>query len=154
MEQKALEKPVIPRDELLRLADNVQLDEEVIEFLQEHAENFVDSVTEFACSLAKHRNSEKLESSDIQLALEQLWGLRVPCVGQDVPTLRKPTVSSSHLYRMQVIGNEQFSKGERGNKKVMKAIGKNKKNSEKVEKNNKKMDSKTMKREHVPQNDS
>ncbi|EME30686.1 transcription initiation factor TFIID subunit D1 [Galdieria sulphuraria] len=138
---------VISKNELQRLADDTQLEEEVVEFLQEHAETFVESVTDFACTLAKHRNSNKLESCDIQLALEQLWGMRVPCIGQTVPTLRKPSILPAHTYRMQVIDSEQNLKGERRSSSGGRVSGKIKKADPKANKPNKKGEIKACKKE-------
>jgi transcription initiation factor TFIID subunit 12 len=128
---------VISKSELQRLANDVQLDDQVVEFLQEHAETFVDSVTEFACMLAKHRNSNTLESCDIQLALEQLWGLRVPFIGQSVPTLKKPSVVPAHIYRMQVIDSEKYSKETRKTSSSGRTPGKTKR-TDKASKSNRK----------------
>ncbi|GJQ11743.1 hypothetical protein GpartN1_g3534.t1 [Galdieria partita] len=144
MEEK---NQVISKNELQRLADDIQLEEEVVEFLQEHAETFVESVTDFACTLAKHRNSNKLESCDIQLALEQLWGMRVPCIGQTVPTLRKPSVLPAHTYRLQVIDSEQYSKGERRTPSSGRGLGKIKKADLKANKLNRKGEVKPTKKE-------
>ena len=73
---------VIPRDRLQEIVAQVdsteRLDPDVEEALMEVAEDFVENVTTFACSLAKHRRSTVVEAQDVQLHLERSWNIVVP----------------------------------------------------------------------------
>lgn len=53
------------------------------QFLQEHADEFVESVTLAACRLARHRKSKTLDARDVALHLSRSWSLRVPGYGDD-----------------------------------------------------------------------
>lgn len=93
------------------VAPGERLDPDVEEFLQEHIEEFVDSVTEFACRLAKHRKSKVLEPRDIQLHLEKNWNIRVPGYGDDPRPAKRATPTSIHNIRMQAIAKTQQNHG-------------------------------------------
>nr|CAG4641334.1 EOG090X0HZC [Eulimnadia texana] len=91
--------------DLVREVDpNEQLDEEVEELLLQIADDFIESTVNAACSLAKHRQSNALEVSDVQLHLERQWNMWIPGFGTDElrPYKRAP-VTEAHKQRMALI---------------------------------------------------
>ncbi|KAF9480674.1 hypothetical protein BDN70DRAFT_856379 [Pholiota conissans] len=57
---------------------NVKIDPEVEDLLLNIADEFIDSVTNFSCRLAKHRGGDTLEVRDLQLHLERNHNIRIP----------------------------------------------------------------------------
>lgn len=94
---------------LQEVAPGETMDKEVEEFLQEHVDEFVDSVTEFSCRFAKHRNSRTLEARDVNLYLEKGWNIRVPGFGDDPKPVRRGAQAgpSAHAARLQAIAKLQ-----------------------------------------------
>lgn len=54
------------------------IDGDVEELLLDLADEFVSSVTSFACRLAKHRKTDSVDVKDVQLHLERNWNIRIP----------------------------------------------------------------------------
>ncbi|CAH2054264.1 unnamed protein product [Thlaspi arvense] len=91
--------------ELLQQIDpSEKLDPEVEDILSDIAEDFVESITTFGCSLAKHRKSDTLEAKDILLHVERNWNIRPPGFSSDeIKTFRKPLTTDIHKERLAVI---------------------------------------------------
>ncbi|KAH6914747.1 transcription initiation factor TFIID subunit A-domain-containing protein [Coprinopsis sp. MPI-PUGE-AT-0042] len=62
---------------------NVKVESEVEDLLLNIADEFIDSVTNFACRLAKHRGGDTLEVRDLQLHLERNHNIRIPGFASD-----------------------------------------------------------------------
>ncbi|OMO82147.1 Transcription initiation factor TFIID [Corchorus capsularis] len=81
-----------------------RLDPEVEDILVDIAEDFVDSITTFGCSLAKHRKSDTLEAKDILLHLERNWNMTLPGFsGDEIKTYKKPFTNEIHKERLAAI---------------------------------------------------
>ncbi|XP_059646710.1 transcription initiation factor TFIID subunit 12 isoform X3 [Cornus florida] len=81
-----------------------RLDPEVEDILVDIADEFVESITTFGCSLAKHRKSTTLEAKDILLHLERNWNMTLPGFrGDEIKSYRKPFASDIHKERLAVV---------------------------------------------------
>ncbi|CAH9071696.1 unnamed protein product [Cuscuta epithymum] len=103
-----------------------KLDPEVEDILVDIAEEFVESLTTFGCSLAKHRKSSTLEAKDILLHAERNWNISLPgFCGDEIRTYKKPLTTDIHRERLAAIkrsatktNNPKSSSGQGGNSKT------------------------------------
>lgn len=104
-EMKILSKQKL--SELAKLIDgDDRLDEEAARVMMLLADEFVDSVTQFACRLAKHRKSQIVEVKDVQMHLERNWGIRIASGGNDdfLPAGRgRKRPLESHKQRLAIV---------------------------------------------------
>lgn len=76
---------------------NEKLDPEVEDVLIDIAEDFIESVTTFACSLAKHRKSNTLEAKDVLLHAERSWNITLPGFsGDEIKLYKKQHINDIH----------------------------------------------------------
>ncbi|QRV76653.1 Transcription initiation factor TFIID subunit A [Ceratobasidium sp. AG-Ba] len=62
---------------------DVKVEPEAEQFLLQAADDFIESVTQFACRVAKHRGSDTLEVKDLQLHLERNYDIHIPGFATD-----------------------------------------------------------------------
>lgn len=106
---------------------NVKIEPEVEDLLLNIADEFVDSVTNFACRLARHRGADTLDVRDLQLHLERNHNIRIPGFASDetrislsqssaapppVATTKKTTQGTHMTLRSQRLAQVQHTKRE------------------------------------------
>lgn len=90
--------------DLARFVDGLnRLDDESYELILQIADEFIESVTNFGCKLAKHRKSLQLEAKDILFHLEKSWDLHIPGFSEEVKPKKKRTLSESHKQKLEIV---------------------------------------------------
>ena len=91
--------------ELLQEIDpRATLDEDVEDILLQIADDFIESVVNSSCQIAKHRKSNVLEVRDIQMHLERNWNMWVPGYGtEDFKQSKKLGSTEAHKQRLALI---------------------------------------------------
>ncbi|PVV03816.1 hypothetical protein BB560_001702 [Smittium megazygosporum] len=93
------------------ISPNERIEPDVENLLCDIADEFVESVVDFACKLAKHRKSNTLEAKDIQLHLEKNWNIRVPGFSaEEIRSVRKSNFPSSYQQRLNAINSAKSLK--------------------------------------------
>jgi transcription initiation factor TFIID subunit 12 len=75
---------------------NVRIEPEVEDLLLQIADEFIDSVTNFGCRLAKHRGGDTLEVKDLQLHLERNHNIRIPGFASDDTRIALSQAAGAH----------------------------------------------------------
>lgn len=89
------------------------IDGDVEELLLDLADEFISSVTGFACRLAKHRKVDSVDVRDVQLHLERNWNIRIPGYAMDeIRSTRKWQPNSTYN---QKISGVEIAKSINGN---------------------------------------
>uniref|UniRef100_A0A7S0SVC0 Transcription initiation factor TFIID subunit 12 domain-containing protein n=1 Tax=Mantoniella antarctica TaxID=81844 RepID=A0A7S0SVC0_9CHLO len=106
----------LPRHSLKELLKQVApgevVDPAVEDFLLDVADDFVDSVTMFACKLAVHRKSEALETKDIVVHLERAWDMVLPGLeSNELQEYKEPAQARAHKRRMVEVRRAITSSG-------------------------------------------
>ncbi|KAJ8466252.1 hypothetical protein OPV22_028804 [Ensete ventricosum] len=100
------------RELVSQIDPSEKLDSEVEDVLVEIAEDFVESVATFSCSLAKHRKSTTLEAKDILLHVERNWNMMLPGYGGDeIKCYKKQFTNDIHKERLAVIKKSMAATG-------------------------------------------
>jgi transcription initiation factor TFIID subunit 12 len=70
----------------------------------EVADEFIDSVLQQSCKIARHRKGQMLEVRDVQLHLERNWNIRIPGYSsEEVRNVKKYTPTQGHIAKVNTV---------------------------------------------------
>jgi transcription initiation factor TFIID subunit 12 len=79
-----------------------------VQLVNELVSEFVDTVTSYACKMAKLRKAENIDIKDIQLILERNYNIRIPGYqGDEIRTVRKFAPTATHQARIQQLNQSK-----------------------------------------------
>jgi transcription initiation factor TFIID subunit 12 len=72
--------------------------------MMEVSDEFIESVLQQSCKIARHRKAQMLELRDVQLHLERNWNIRVPGYStEDLKNPKKHTPSQTHTGKVGAV---------------------------------------------------
>ena len=81
-----------------------RLEPDVEELLMEVADEFIDSVLQQSCKIARHRKGQMLEVRDVQLHLERNWNIRIPGYSsEEVRSVKKYNPAPGHVAKVGAV---------------------------------------------------
>ena len=81
-----------------------RLEPDVEELLMEVADEFIDSVLQQSCKIARHRKGQMLEVRDVQLHLERNWNIRIPGYSsEEVRSVKKYNPTPAHAAKVGAV---------------------------------------------------
>jgi histone H3/H4 len=81
-----------------------RLEPDVEELLMEVADEFIDSVLQQSCKIARHRKGQMLEVKDVQLHLERNWNIRIPGYSsEEVRSVKKYNPAPGHVAKVGAV---------------------------------------------------
>ncbi|CAG8448197.1 4687_t:CDS:2 [Diversispora eburnea] len=105
------DKQLLSKRKIQQLVDQIDPKERLEPEVEEVTDEFISSVSSFACLLAKHRKSDTLEVKDLQLHLERNWNIRIPGFASDeIRSVKKAVVSSSHQQKLLAVNSAKANK--------------------------------------------
>jgi transcription initiation factor TFIID subunit 12 len=76
----------------------------LMQLLMEVADEFIDSVLQQSCKIARHRKGQMLEVKDVQLHLERNWNIRIPGYTRDeVKNVKKHIPTTAHAAKVTAV---------------------------------------------------